>query len=1436
MPFSARAFAGTGDPASFFPPIAARATSPLRGLPGMLESVLALNGLDTQVFNATGPSSAPQFDSTDYITVPDAHLLFNGEFKRVGSSGLKITGDDGKSFFIENYFDGETHKHLLSPEGAMLSAHAVQALAGPLAPGQFAQAGAQPAAQAVIGRVDAMSGSCTVVRNGVTVALNVGDNVRKGDVVQTSSSSAISVVFTDGSTFSLSANARMVLDEFVYSAGGTNNSAVINLVQGTFSFVAGQVAKTGDMKVETPVATMGIRGTAVLVEISANDGQTKFSVMVEPNGVTGSFNLYNKTNGALIGTVNNSQIGWLVTPAGPLQVVAQQVDKTPAQLQQELGIVQQLFTIFNNYQQNPIDPNQQQDPGQRGDNSGPQNTGSVGSGGGPGSNPPINYTVTITQIPNGNTPQNPQNPPGTPNPNTNTNTPNPNAAGPDGGPSVPLPTGTYHVINGTTGDDHIIGTPGNDIVYAGSGNDLITAGHGGGDDIYDGGTDHDKIEFPSSHADITFQLNVRNRMLDGGEVVKESTADSAETGHDVFFRIEEVVGGQGNDTFVLHDTGNWKIDGGAGNDVVRLDGSVNIRDGATTLELSNVEIIDLNKTDANIIDIDLQGVIDANEDHTLVITGNSQDIVNFLNTERTDGHWVKVASDSQHPGFDKYEFQPSRQISAFLLTEGGGNPPAPLATVYLEAGINAGGEVQHEIIENVSVIVDAPKDGGISPASLVQDLLGSEVNGWGFDEDSGQPFVNLHIDGNLYYRIFGNFTFAEGGEAFGIESGNVSRIEIATLEISDNEISSWNRLVNANGFEVSASDFFDAVASHNEATLDTIFSTVSYSFFGSDDDDTLVGSDFRDILNGRFGDDTMTGNGGRDTFVYTAGNDVITDFTIGSDKIDLTAFHYIHSMADIGSRAHYDAETGTTTITLYNDVTDAYETLTLDGVQLNALSNSDFVFYAPPPVVENGANQNWQDISTTEFKVLTGESAPAAFDKTGWSTPNGAVEYEGHYYKFISGNMTWDNARMAALAMGGYLANITDASENSFILSSVTHGQFAWIGANDAFTEGTWIWTDGAEASKVFWQNGASVGNSYAGWWGSEPNNDGGVGNYAYIDHNGAWTDVPNNSGNPAGYLVEFSTYTRTGTYGTVSYNIDTGLLTYKLDDNDPDTQALNSGDTVTDTFELVFIDANGDPITRTATFTIKGNNDAPAVHVENTWTEEAGANTKLSGLFVTDVDAGPNELFSATAVSQHGSLAMAAPGIVDGDPDAPGLQFAGVTLAQLNSALGKGVIYTELQTYSPGLTDMVTLTVTDAHGASDIVNFIFNIGDTAVDLAGTYGKDVLFSTGNNESLTGGGGNDTFVFSTHHIETPELTYTVGPGEHVVTDFIQGEDKIALFDLAEDFQHLTITMAQDGSKQLDFSSTYGPNQIITLQGFTGTLTEHDFIFRPLLLEA
>ena len=85
---------------------------------------------------------------------------------------------------------------------------------------------------------------------------------------------------TDGTAFDLSPNARMVMNEFIYDPNSKSNSSLLSLTKGTFTFVAGKIAKSGDMKVNTPVATMGIRGTTPRVEI-AEDGSVKFSTLIE---------------------------------------------------------------------------------------------------------------------------------------------------------------------------------------------------------------------------------------------------------------------------------------------------------------------------------------------------------------------------------------------------------------------------------------------------------------------------------------------------------------------------------------------------------------------------------------------------------------------------------------------------------------------------------------------------------------------------------------------------------------------------------------------------------------------------------------------------------------------------------------------------------------------------------------------------------------------------------------------------------------------------------------------------------------------------------------------------------------------------------------------------------------------------------------------------
>ncbi|WP_312014999.1 FecR family protein [Bradyrhizobium sp. AUGA SZCCT0160] len=161
-------------------------------------------------------------------------------------------------------------------------------------PAQAQRGSAVPAVQDVaskpIGKVVVATGSVTIERAGASVIqvradaqagqAKVGDVVYEGDVVATGADGRVGISFTDGTAFNLSSNARMALSEFVYDPNGKSNKTLLSLTKGTFTFVAGHVAKTGDMKVDTPVATMGIRGTTPHVEIS-DDGTFKFSTLIE---------------------------------------------------------------------------------------------------------------------------------------------------------------------------------------------------------------------------------------------------------------------------------------------------------------------------------------------------------------------------------------------------------------------------------------------------------------------------------------------------------------------------------------------------------------------------------------------------------------------------------------------------------------------------------------------------------------------------------------------------------------------------------------------------------------------------------------------------------------------------------------------------------------------------------------------------------------------------------------------------------------------------------------------------------------------------------------------------------------------------------------------------------------------------------------------------
>jgi hypothetical protein len=162
----------------------------------------------------------------------------------------------------------------------------------------------------------------------------------------------------------MGSNARMVLAELTYESNSTSNSALINLVKGSFVFVAGQIAHTGDMKVSTPVATMGIRGTTVGTyldaDVNGNVYQLTATLLADPGGGSGAYDVLDPVTGVVLHRVRSTATQVTLTHGAGNQLSVQEGSKSPAIVQHEIAVAQILFPIFlanpNNAQLNQTTP------------------------------------------------------------------------------------------------------------------------------------------------------------------------------------------------------------------------------------------------------------------------------------------------------------------------------------------------------------------------------------------------------------------------------------------------------------------------------------------------------------------------------------------------------------------------------------------------------------------------------------------------------------------------------------------------------------------------------------------------------------------------------------------------------------------------------------------------------------------------------------------------------------------------------------------------------------------------------------------------------------------------------------------------------------------------------------------------------------------------
>ena len=128
---------------------------------------------------------------------------------------------------------------------------------------------AAPAIAADAGLIKVSKGEVYVERAGTRMAAPVGTAVRASDVIVTGRDGAAGITFTDNSLVSVGPGSVFAIDKYRFDTTTYAGEFEGNLKQGKLAAVSGKMVKQApeSMKIRTPSAIMGVRGTEFVVQV-----------------------------------------------------------------------------------------------------------------------------------------------------------------------------------------------------------------------------------------------------------------------------------------------------------------------------------------------------------------------------------------------------------------------------------------------------------------------------------------------------------------------------------------------------------------------------------------------------------------------------------------------------------------------------------------------------------------------------------------------------------------------------------------------------------------------------------------------------------------------------------------------------------------------------------------------------------------------------------------------------------------------------------------------------------------------------------------------------------------------------------------------------------------------------------------------------------------
>ena len=120
-----------------------------------------------------------------------------------------------------------------------------------------------------VGQVKVSNGTAHVQRGAERLPVKLGLGLQQGDVLVTGTDGSAGITFTDNSLVSVGPNSVFAIDKYRFDSTTHAGQFEGNLRQGRLAAVSGKMVKQSpeSMKIRTPSAIMGVRGTEFVVQV-----------------------------------------------------------------------------------------------------------------------------------------------------------------------------------------------------------------------------------------------------------------------------------------------------------------------------------------------------------------------------------------------------------------------------------------------------------------------------------------------------------------------------------------------------------------------------------------------------------------------------------------------------------------------------------------------------------------------------------------------------------------------------------------------------------------------------------------------------------------------------------------------------------------------------------------------------------------------------------------------------------------------------------------------------------------------------------------------------------------------------------------------------------------------------------------------------------------